>query len=109
MYTITLADGTKITDLELNGTNYVSQTEIDENVFKDNLSTITISDGETETVYEDMVFIQQMKMSDGTYYLAFREKFPEEKIAEAIVANASSVTDVEMAITEIYEMILGGI
>jgi len=100
-YTITLADGQKITDLEKNGDNYVSKTKVDESIFTDNLSTMTVSDGETETEYKDMVFTQQMEWSDGTFYLAFHEKSEEEKSAE-------NITDLQVALAEVYEMILGG-
>ena len=78
MYTITLANGKKLTGLDMNGTNYVSKEKVDETIFKDNLSTMKVSDGETETTYTDMVFIQQMEWADGTFYLAFREKTKEE-------------------------------
>ena len=108
MYTITLADGKKLTGLEMNGTNYVSKEKGDESIFKDNLSTMKFSDGETETTYTDMVFIQQMEWVDGTFYLAFREKTKEEKLVAAITANTNSVTDVQVALAEVYEMILGG-
>ena len=108
MYTITLADGKKLTGLDMNGTNYVSKEKVDETIFKDNLSTMKVSDGKTETTYTDMVFIHQMEWDDGTFYLAFREKTKEEKLAAAISANANSVTDVQVALAEVYEMILGG-
>ena len=42
MYTITLANGTKLTGLDMNGTNYVSKEKVDETIFKDNLSTICL-------------------------------------------------------------------
>ena len=108
MYTITLADGKKLTGLDMNGTNYVSKEKVDETIFKDNLSTMKVSDGKTETTYTDMVFVQQMEWDDGTFYLAFREKTKDEKLADAIAANANSVTDVQVALAEVYEMIFGG-
>lgn len=92
MYTITLADGTQLTGLSLNGTNYVSQTKIDESIFYDNLTTMTVSDGETEETYTDMVFVQQMAWTDGTFYLAFREKTAQEKLLERI-NNMENATD----------------
>ncbi len=98
MYTITLADGQKLTGLDKNGDNFVSKTKVDESIFVDNLDTVKISDGETETVLKDVEFIQQMEWMDGTWYLAFRETPSEEK----------SLTDMELAIAEVYEMILGG-
>lgn len=108
MYTITLANGAKLTGLDMNGTNYVSKEKVDETIFKDNLSTMKVSDGETETTYTDMVFIQQMEWADGTFYLAFREKTQQEKILEVITANTNGLTDVQVALAEVYEMILGG-
>lgn len=107
MYTITLADGKQITNLELNGTNYVSEVKIDEHIFEHNLSTMKVSDGEIENTYTDMIFVQQMEI-DGKYYLAFRVKTQTEKLAEIIKKNASSVTDMQMALAEVYEMIAGG-
>ena len=67
-----------------------------------------VSDGETETTYTDMVFVQQMEWADGTFYLAFREKTKEEKLVAALTATANSVTDVQVALAEVYEMVLGG-
>lgn len=108
MYTITLADGKKLTGLEMNGSNYVSKEKVDETIFENNLSTMKVSDGETETAYTDVVFIQQMEWADGTFYLAFREKTKEEKLVAAIAANTDSMTDLQIALAEVYEMILGG-
>lgn len=107
MYTITLADGKQITNLELNGTNYVSEVKIDEHIFEHNLSTMKVSDGEIENTYTDIIFVQQTEI-DGKYYLAFRAKTQTEKLAEIIKKNASSVTDMQMALAEVYEMIAGG-
>ena len=74
MYKITLNDGTVIDNLTVNGTNFVSKDKIDESIFtKDNLKKVTIND----TDYENLVFIQQMMLSDG-YYIAFRQKTAEE-------------------------------
>ena len=41
-----LSDGTELDNLTLNGNNYVSETEISEHVFSDNLATVTIEDDE---------------------------------------------------------------
>lgn len=55
-----------------------------------------------------MVFVQQMEWSDGTFYLAFREQTAQEKLVAALAATSDSVTDVQVALAEVYEMILGG-
>lgn len=111
-YTITLADGTELTGLGKNGDNFVSQDRIDESIFDDNLSVMTVFDGETETVYHNVELIQQQKWFDGSWYLAFREKTTQEQTMErlnkAVSENADSMTDLQIALTEVYEMILGG-
>lgn len=79
MYTLTLADGTKLENLTLSGNNFISDEKIDESVFEDNLSTLTISDGETETVMHNVELVQQVTYPwDSRWYLVFRELSPEE-------------------------------
>lgn len=72
-----LADGTELTGFRQNGNNYVSQERVDEAVFEDNLSTLTLTDGETEITMNNAVLIQQVKYTDG-WYLCFRELTPQE-------------------------------
>ena len=100
MYTLTLADGTKIENLTMNGTNFVSEIEIDESVFENNLDTMIVSDGETEETWKNVEFIQQKHYENfhgnTGYYLSFRE-VPE---------NELNITNIELALTEIYEMLL---
>lgn len=96
-YTITLADGRKLTGLTKNGDNFVSATQVDETIFVNNLSTMKVSDGETEIIMTDVQFIQQMEWADGNWYLAFREISEAEK----------AMTNLELALVEVYEMILG--
>ena len=64
-YTITLSDGTEIKDLKLNGNNFVSKTPIDVKLFKNNLSHVTIYDGEIEDVHENMEFLGESIVPDG--------------------------------------------
>lgn len=49
-------------------------------MFENNLSTMTVSDGENTETFTDMVFVQQMEWADGTFYLAFRELSSQEKV-----------------------------
>ncbi len=42
-FTITLADGTQLKDLELNGNNFISKTQITEETFKGKLEHVIIS------------------------------------------------------------------
>ena len=113
VYTLTLADGRQLTGLGLNGTNFVSAEKVEETIFTNNLSTMTVSDGETERIYHHVELIQQQKQLDGDWYLAFREKTAQELAAEALKkamsSNADSITDMQLALAEVYEMILGGV
>lgn len=100
-YTITLADGQQLTELGRNGDNYVSKTKVDESIFEDNLDTMTVSDGETETEYHDVEFIQQMQWVDDTYYLAFRELSEQEKMLKDMQRKILSM---QTAISDVDEM-----
>lgn len=100
MWTITLSDGTKITDLEVNGTNFVSKTKINESIFKGNLDTVTISNGESEVEYTDLIFIQQMEWEDGTFYIAFTEKTASDFNDELMIDMDYRLTLLELGVTE---------
>lgn len=71
-YTIDLGNGTVLSDLTLNGNNYVSQTEVTEDTFEgmENV-TITDSDGNEQTL-NNVELVQCKKFEDG-YYFVLRE------------------------------------
>lgn len=62
-----------------------------ESIFENNLSTMTVSDGETETQYSDVEFIQQQEWVDGSWYLAFRELSENEKKEKAVNAKLQAI------------------
>lgn len=111
-YTITLADGTQLSGLGMNGNNFVSAQKIDERIFQDNLSVMTVSDGETEESYHNVELVQQQEWFDGSWYLVFREKSSQEVAMErlkgAVENNANDMSDIQLALAEVYEMIVGG-
>ena len=111
MYKITLADGTVLKNLELNGNNYIAEGVIDDAVFKDNLATVTITDGETAETFTDMILMSNI-VRDNRSWFVLGEKSAQQKAMERMeklyTANADSITDVQMALAEVYEMILGG-
>ncbi|MCL2248684.1 MAG: XkdX family protein [Oscillospiraceae bacterium] len=76
-HSIKLSDGTIIDNLALNGTNYVSEKEIEATIFTRNCSPITFSDGEYEETYEHGELIQIVDMRNDRVYpgwwLAFRQ------------------------------------
>lgn len=106
MYKITLADGTVLENLVLNGNNFIAQTAVDDAVFKDNMATVTITnlaDGSAEQI-EDGVLLSNI-VRDGCSWLVFGKKSKEEKRLEAM---DDTFTDLQMALAEVYEMMIGG-
>lgn len=106
MYKITLADGTELNDLVLNGNNFIAQTAVDDAVFKDNMATVTITnleDGTTEQI-EDGVLLSNI-VREGCSWLVLGQKSAEQKRLETI---DSTFTDLQMALAEVYEMMIGG-
>ena len=85
IYEITLADDTVISDLILNGNNFVSTTEITEDMFHDNLSSVTITNTTTGEVIEqgasELVQIATYDFDPGKYYFILRE-FSQQELDE---------------------------
>lgn len=84
MYKITLADGTTLENLVFNGNNFISPTEVDDAVFKDNMSSVTITnleDGTAEQI-EDGVLLSNI-VREGCSWLVLGQKTPEQKAEEA--------------------------
>lgn len=120
MYTIKFSNGLRIKNLELNGNNIVSPTKIDESTFADGLEIVKItgdSQGDEELVYNNAVLAQQIQYEDGKWYLVFREKTPQELLSDrlhnlistntdGITSNATDITDLQIAIADIYELLI---
>lgn len=71
IYKITLADGTVIDNLRLNGNNYISDKELTADMFLGNLAKVIVNDGERDTVYENMELVQIVK-HDEEYWFVLR-------------------------------------
>lgn len=69
IYKITLADGTVIQNLRLNGNNYISTEIITEDMFTDNCSTVTINDGAKDVVHTNMELVQVVKYDDEYWFI----------------------------------------
>ena len=106
MYKITLADGTTLENLVLNGNNYVASTAVDDAVFKDNMASVTITNLEDESTeqIEDGVLLSNI-VRDGKSWLVLAQKSAEQKRQETIDIT---FTDLQMALAEVYEMMIGG-
>lgn len=56
MYTITLANGKKLENLELNGNNFISAAPVDNAFFDGGLSEVTITDGSIKRATQDTAY-----------------------------------------------------
>lgn len=84
MYTITLSNGTKLENLELNGNNYISEQIIEDSVFEGGLDTVEISDGETTETFTDMRLMSN-RVDNGKSWFVLGEKTAQQKKEEALL------------------------
>ena len=99
IYKITLGDGTEISNLKLNGNNFISTEKIEESEFADNCSPVTISDGTTETVRPNMELVQIVEQIPGEYWFVLRD-ISEEEFArikmQSDIAYIAMMSNVEL-------------
>lgn len=99
-YTITFADGETLEGLTMNGNNYVSKTDFDEELLSDfNLMEVTVSDGESEATYHNMKKIHKTNYPNGDIYFTIEEKTHQELIDEEInskIEYLAMMADIEM-------------
>lgn len=99
IYKIILGDGTEISNLKLNGNNFISTEKIEESVFADNCSPVTISDGITETVHPNMELVQIVEQVPGEYWFVLRdiseEEFARTKM-QSDIAYIAMMSNVEL-------------
>ena len=74
-FTVTLADGTQLGGLGLNGNNFISKTEVTADTFKGKLSKVTITgDAEADEAgligeHEHMELVQVKKYGDEWWFI----------------------------------------
>ena len=90
MYTIKLNDEIIITNLILNGNNFISDEIILDDVFENNLKKVEISDGKSTQIYNDMVLVAN-RVIDGKSWFILAEKTPEQKEKEALENNITDI------------------
>lgn len=98
IYKITLANGTVIENLRLNGNNYISDKEITADMFLGNLSTVTINDGKKDVVYENMDLVQIMKYDDEYWFIlrTMTKRELQDLKNRADIDYIAMMTDVEI-------------
>lgn len=98
IYKVTLADGTVIDNLRLNGNNYISEKELSADMFLGNLGTVTINDGEKDTVYENMSLVQLAKYDDEYWFIlrTMTKKELQEIKNRSDIDYIAMMTDIEL-------------
>lgn len=71
-YKITLADGTELDNLSLNGNNYISTELVDSVIFEGNCSPVIINDGTTDEIHDNMELVQITEVN-GQYWFILRD------------------------------------
>lgn len=85
-WTITLADGTTLEGLTLNGNNFISTRKLTDEDFAGKLEHVTITDGETTTELTNVELVQCMQY--GTeYWFVLREMTAAEQTAAKVQAS----------------------
>lgn len=107
MYTIKFGDGSELKSLGLNGNNFISPSPLEEEFFtEEKLKSVTASDEDgKEFKLKPAALVQCIPWEDGSAFI-LREVTEEE---QRQAAAAQDVTDVQQALAELYEMILGGV
>lgn len=102
MITITLSDGTVLNNLEQNGNNFITAQNITEDFFTGKLSAVTVDydNGYSEEL-SDCALYHCEKDDNGKTWFVIGEKTERMK-------QEDRNTELELALTELYEMIIGG-
>ena len=106
IYKIILGDGTEISNLKLNGNNFISTEKIEESVFADNCSPVTISDGTTETVHPNMELVQIVEQVPGEYWFVLRDISEEEFARTKMQSDIAYVIEILDPKDEIMALML---
>ena len=72
MATIILADGTRLSNLEVNGDNYLSDTEITSDIFDSNTSPVIIDTEDGRAIHDHMELVQ-ITHPDNKWWFVLRD------------------------------------
>lgn len=101
----------KVEGLSMNGTNYVSETEVDTKDWPATFKfTAKDEEGNITESHDHAKLLQQVsyEWDSGKWYLAFGEVSEQELLKEQLAAMKEATTNTELALCEVYEMLLGG-
>ena len=73
MATIVLADGTTLSNLTVNGDNFISNTELTEDIFENNMSPVTIDTDDEHTIHDHMDLVQIVHWKENEWWFVLRD------------------------------------
>lgn len=108
MYSIKLANGNTLSNLELNGNNFISETILEDSIFEDGLSVVEISDGTKTETHTDMKLIAN-RVDGGKSWFILVDKTEREKATERLYEKLElediSIADIKTALVELSSLI----
>ncbi len=106
-YKITLADGTVLDNLDLNGNNFISTKKVTaEQLTDENLAGVKIDNGETEEEHEHMALVQVQKIG-AKYWFILRDKSLDELEKDVLVKELAAANSAVAELTELVASLIG--
>lgn len=81
IYRITLADGTVLDNLTMNGNNFISEEAIDAHIFDGKCSPVIINDGVNEEIHENMDLVQVTTVDEKSWFVL--RDIPQKELEQA--------------------------
>ena len=103
MYSITLSNGTQLSNLELNGNNFISPEVIEDFVFEGNLNNVVISNGDTHETFKDMKLVSN-RVENGKSWFILCEKSKQEIYFDSLNEQIAQADETAIALYESQEL-----
>lgn len=103
MYSITLSNGTQLSNLELNGNNFISPEVIEDFVFEGNLNNVVISNGDTHETFKDMKLVSN-HVENGKSWFILCEKSKQEIYFDSLNEQIAQADETAIALYESQEL-----
>lgn len=107
MYMVTLADGTILDNLLLNGNNFISDTRIDEAVFDGNLDTVRITGPGVDETFENLE-LASIREDGGKCWIVLRQLSDSELRERNTQADIRELFDTSDDIILMMADLIGG-
>lgn len=77
-YSVTLANGTILCNLRMNGNTFISQEPVDPAIFDGNCAGVVVSDGVTEETHAFMEYVPTAQPVVGEFWFSLRDVSEQE-------------------------------